>query len=488
MAFSSAVKRKEKVKNKYYDEDNVAHEHIELRTSGKDGSTLNLEPFKEFLFNAPNIGKDNSEHAVQYFVEMFKEHPTYALRMALWLRDVRGGAGRRAAFRHILQFLDGSNLVPRMNQFMLAIPEVGRYDDLISFASKDRSLAFEILGAALKDEHKRGLVAKWLPREHSNRKTHRNFARQFGSWLGMTPREYRKMLAEYTNVVEQQMCANNWNEIEYEKLPSQASGRYAKAFERHSPKRYAAYLSKVESGDFEIKSTVSLPHEILQVARNGGERTADAKWKALPVYSDKKVLPLIDVSGSMTNESNTKGYTNMDLSIMLGIYFSEKNTSELKDVYLTFSSHPKICQMSSKSIMERYNEVKRSNWSMTTDLDLAFKGLLKFAIENKLKSEDMPDYLIVLSDMQFNGDMFHWGPSLAEKIQATYNKAGYPMPSLVWWNLDSLYTPSIPSITNTYLVSGSSPNIIKNVLSDTNVTTEDVIMSIVEGERYKSLY
>ena len=64
-----------------------------------------------------------------------------------------------------------------------------------------------------------GLCAKWMPR-----KGHIAEALRIG--MGMTPKQYRKTLVHLTKVVETQMCANKWNEINYEHVPSKAHQIY----------------------------------------------------------------------------------------------------------------------------------------------------------------------------------------------------------------------------------------------------------------------
>jgi hypothetical protein len=60
--------------------------------------------------------------------------------------------------------------------------------------------------------------------------------------LKLTPKEFRKYLVANTNVVEQQMSAKKWNEIEYNKIPSQAFHKYKKAFYRNDETRFTAFI------------------------------------------------------------------------------------------------------------------------------------------------------------------------------------------------------------------------------------------------------
>lgn len=485
MSFSSAVERKNSIRDKYAKDSATKETRTKVvERMPKARENWNIYPFEQFLFNAPN-----DTNVVSIFREMWAENPRYALRMALWLRDARGGSGRRQSFREILNFLQDFDLEDP-EKFAKAVPEVGRYDDLIYLAQGSlKEHVYRVLKRHLNDPNTSGLVAKWMPRDTSNKKDYKQFAIDFRKWLELTPKQYRKMLVGLTNAVETLMCENRWDEIEYETLPSQAAARYQNAFQRHSPKRYQEYLEQVEEGNFTIKADVLLPHEAYKAFSHGNEKAADLQWKALPDYGDKKLLPIIDVSGSMTWVAGAGGLQLLDIAVMLGIYFSEKNTSDLKDCYMTFSSHPTIEKMNANSsIASRYAHVVSSNWSGLTNLDKAFSSLLSFAYNNDLSDEDMPEYLVVISDMQFNGPAMHWDLDVMNRIKATYGNAGYTMPGIVWWNLNARETPVQPNMSNVYCVGGSSPEIIKSVLKGEIKTTADLVMDIVEGERYANLY
>ena len=50
------------------------------------------------------------------------------------------------------------------------------------------------------------------------------------NFLKLTPKQYRKMLVGLTNVVETQMCDKDWDNINFNHVPSAASSRYKKVF------------------------------------------------------------------------------------------------------------------------------------------------------------------------------------------------------------------------------------------------------------------
>ena len=163
-----------------------------------------------------NIGASRGKNIIPAFTAAYVENPAIAGRIALWSRDVRGGAGERKIFRDVLLEL-AKNDTDRARSLMAKVPELGRWDDLLVLIGTDlESSAFEMIKNAL--DAKNGLCAKWMPRQGDVAVKLRNF-------LGYTPKRYRKTLVELTKVVEQQMCAKEWDKITYDHVPSVAASR-----------------------------------------------------------------------------------------------------------------------------------------------------------------------------------------------------------------------------------------------------------------------
>ncbi len=49
----------------------------------------------------------------------------------------------------------------------------------------------------------------------------------------------------------------------------------------------------------------------------------------------------------------------------------------------------------------------------------------------------MPTEILILSDMEFNQSDRQWDESAQEMIKRMYAEAGYKMPNIVYWNLNS---------------------------------------------------
>lgn len=179
-----------------------------------------------------NAGASRGKNIVPAFTAALVENRELALRVAAWLRDARGGAGERQLFRDILKYLEKNDTVAA-KALLHKVPELGRWDDIFVFETKEmKAEAYSMLGDALRARN--GLAAKWTPRQGP-------IAVEVREFFGMSPKFYRKSLVELTKVVESQMCAKEWEAINFSHVPSVAAARYKKAFNRNTPK-YAEYV------------------------------------------------------------------------------------------------------------------------------------------------------------------------------------------------------------------------------------------------------
>lgn len=390
-----------------------------------------------------------------------------ALRILLWARDIRGGAGERKRFRDmsslLSKFLDKETMLKVINK----IPEIGRFDDLHVFVGTDyEQVALKLHIEAIKSGN--GLAAKWAPRKG-------DVAVKMRELWGVTPKFYRETIVGLTNVVEQKMCSDKWEEIEFSHVPSQASRIYANAFKKHEEQRYTSYLEKVMTGEEKMNASATFPHEILRGVRNN-VRQADAQWKSLPNYLEgvnESILTVCDVSGSMSGIP-------MEISIALGLYFSERLKGVFKDCVVTFSERPKLLKLSGGMLSQRMSELSCIDWGMSTNFEAVFDTVLDAAKRHNLPEKDMPTKIVVLTDMQFNeaGNF-----TAFEMVQDKYSRAGYEMPQLVFWNINGGNSPVTFSQKGVGLVSGSSPATIKAVLGG-DIDPVKVMEKAIMQERY----
>lgn len=435
-----------------------------------------------------NIGASRGKDIVPQFTSAMVQNKDLALRVALWARDVRGGAGERQLFRDILTHLEKTDPDAAV-RLMAKVPELGRFDDLLVFKSHGmKAKAYTLLGNALRANN--GLAAKWTPRKGQ-------LAHEIREFFGMSPKQYRKTLVGMTKVVESQMCANDWDNINFSHVPSQASRIYKKAFNRHSVK-FSEYVAKLVSGDKSVKVNASAiyPHDVLKgVISRYSNMSLDktetshivAQWDALPNYvGDANILPLVDVSGSMSCPAGkNSSVTCMDVSVSLGLYLADKNKGAFNGTFLTFSDKPELVTLKG-NIVQKCEQMVKSDWGMSTNLHAAFSKILTVAVDGKVPQAEMPKMLLILSDMQFNACVRN-DDSAMQMIERKYAEAGYELPQVVFWNLNSSdNVPVKADKSGAALVSGFSPSIMTSLLSadPSEFTPEGVMLKTIMADRY----
>jgi hypothetical protein len=425
-----------------------------------------------------NIAASRGKDIIPSFVAAYVEDQELAVRIALWARDVRGGAGERQVFKDILKWIDNSN--PALAARVLAkVPELGRWDDIFT-VERTRGAAFDMVRAAL--QAKNGLAAKWMPRKGDD-------AIALRKYLGYSPKRYRKTLVNLTKVVEQAMCAREWNTINYNHVPSVASARYQKAFNKHDPVGYAAWRDGLAKGETKVNASVLYPYDVIKSVRQGDAEVALAQWEALPNYvGDANVLPLVDVSGSMSCAVGGYGSKSkvscLDVAVSLGLYLADKNTGKFKDTFLTFSAQPQLLHLRG-DILQKMEQMERSKWEMNTNLHAAFEVILKTAVDAGVPQHEMPQTLIIFSDMQFDHCVKH-DDSAMQMIARKYEQAGYNIPQVVFWNLNASYgnMPVKYDASGTALVSGFSPSLMTSILAGKDFSPEKIMLETVMKDRY----
>lgn len=451
-----------------------------LTDNGCDTYESSLSPLVDLFFI---IGSSRGKDITRAFEAAYGANPEKALRMLFWVRDIRGGAGERQTFKNLMLHLERNH--PRVAEKVIAlIPEYGRWDDLLIFTNQRlKNEAFRVVNAGLKNDATKGLCAKWMPRKGY-------IAKQLREYLGLSPKGYRQMLVSLSNTVETAMCSKDYSNVDYNKLPSMASARYQKAFLKNDAERYQEYkdslvstLARASTG--KINAGAVYPHDVLKSIHKGDVEVATAQWEALPNYlGDNKIVPVIDVSGSMTWSTIGGSVRPIDVSVSLGLYVADKQTGAFKDVVCHFSGRSRL-EVLKGDIVSKINQINRMEWGGNTNIEAAFKEILKVAVTNKVSQEDMPKMLLIMSDMEF--DSCTEGTAY-DTARHNFHKYGYKLPRVVFWNLNARENnnPVTFKTDGTALISGFSPNILKSVLKGDleNYSPENIMNATIMDSRY----
>lgn len=479
------------------------------------------------FFSAFGTMRDAKEDSIiKMFDKAYSEDKLLTLKALFYARDVRGGAGERRIFRICMNYLSETDSQTVINNLAL-ISEYGRWDDLVTLIESSdsdvRQAVLKLIATQLNVDlisERPSLLAKWLPSENTSSATTKELAKKIRTGLGLDSRTYRKILSELRaeiKIVESKMSANKWGEIDYSKLPSQAGFRYRNAFMKHDEEGYRAFINSLANVETprNINVDTLYPYQIVSKVRKlsyyGDEsmkQLYDAMWKNLPDYVEGNklnVLAVVDTSGSMEQTLKDSTATCMDVSLSLGLYLAERNEGIFHNHFITFSSIPTLQKIQGTDLSRRIGNMESANWGMSTNIEKVFDLVLNTVIKNNGTQEDMPQQIIIISDMQFDqcactntarsdyygSTILSKDPHLFTVIEKRYNQAGFKLPKLVFWNASaSDYQAKYPMIQNDNglaLVSGCSPSILKAVLNDKFVTPFELMLEVLESERYSQI-
>lgn len=461
--------------------------------NGMVTNSTSLDHCVDLFFQIGAMRGQDKTRLINAFTKAFYENPLTAMKLLFWARDIRGGAGERQIFKDIIAYLAVHRTASLLKNINL-ISEYGRWDDLLALiGTPAEQAALELIAKGLAD--KNGLCAKWMPRPNVSNREAKRQSHVIRKFLGLSPKEYRKLLVENSNTVEQLMCAKDWKKIDYNKLPSKAMANLMKAFSKNDLERFQAYLTSLEKGEKGVKMNAGAvyPYDIIKTLRSGAVRGADAQWNALPNFLEgrkERFIPVLDTSGSMYWTPVTGDLFPGDIGMSLGLYVSEKNIGPFKDAFITFNSNPQLMVVGG-TLSERYRQAQTLPVGGSTNIQGVFELILNKAIQGKVAESDMPTMIIIFSDMEFNEGASGYQNSTAQQmIEGKYAQAGYKCPKVVYWNLQSRNDKNKPvqfDKSGIALVSGFSPSLLTSVLGGKDITPYSMMMEVINSERYASV-
>lgn len=458
----------------------------------------------DMFFKVSSYRNLSDDDIVKDFAKVYAENPELAVKFAFYVGDIREGLGERRMFKVMVKWLAS---VEHFGKLIKQIPEYNRFDSLFILrgtALEDKMVSYvhQQLIADKNSDHP-SLLAKWMPSVNTSSEQTKELGRWFASKFGMTERQYRKTLSgirKKLELVESKMCAGDWSEINYEHVPSKANLNYKDAFMKHDEQRRRAFLDKVNAGEAKINSGVNFPHDVLQkyCSTCHKDDAIEALWNNLKntlTDSASNIMVVRDGSGSMTSRIGGTQISALTVATALSIYFSERQTGEFKDKFITFSSHPQYVDLSKcKTLFDKLRTCNAYDECSNTNIEATFDLVLKTAVQNNLSQEEIPNLLIV-SDMEFDGaTTIGWRGdesqyvTLFQHIEDKFKAHGYKLPKLIFWNVMSR-TGTIPMKENAAgvgLVSGFSTNVVKAVLSD-ELDPYTAIVKILNSSRYEAV-
>ena len=477
--------------------------------------------------------KRSDADVILMFRKAFAENPAYALKCLFYIRDARGGQGERRFFRVVMKDLATYN-TDAAKRNLKFVPEFGRWDDLYIFVGtpleKDAlQLMKEQLALDVQCKTP-SLLAKWLKSENTSSADSRYLANKTRVYLGMSHKQYRKTLSilrQRINVLERLMSAGRWDEIEFDKIPSRAGMIYKNAFARHDLERaknenVQTYADFAKDTTKKVNAKVLYPYECVAEAvkaanvRGGydyyGRRTTtrdtvdtnraivNKYWDNLADYfngASFNGLAVVDTSASMRGSDASAP---INVAISLGMYCAEKAKGPFAGHYVSFSSRPQLISVEGVDFVDKVKRIYQTNLCENTNIEATFDMLLNTAIANHCTQDDLPQNIIVISDMEFDSATGGRGWSYSNRITADTAETvmegiarkwaahGYTLPHMIYWNVDARQNNIPQDLGNGRVsyVSGMSPSIFSTIM--TGKTGYELMKEKLDSPRYSVIH
>ncbi len=449
------------------------------------GTTLN---YCVDLYGIINAARYNPVGTEELFIKAYNQDPRLALKILMYSRDVRTGAGERTVFRRLFKYLciNHENVAKQLMPFIV---EIGRWDDVfVALNTNVEETVINLIKIQLEQDLKTleenntvSLLGKWMPSINTSNFNTVKRGRYLAKKLGMREAEYRKMLSKLRKgkIVENNLREKDYT-FDYENVPSLAMHKYRNAFLRNDEERYAKYLEDVANGEKKINTSTLYLCDIVKEFKEYEEMTdkeilaMQVKWDNVPRNLDMgNTIVVRDGSGSMTVNYALP----LRVANSLAIYFAEQLKGEFKNKFITFSDKPKLVELPEGSLYEKLKYINQFQDYYNTDIRKVYKVLLD-AYKNE--KEEVIDRVIIVSDMEFDRGVSC--KSTFEEFKEDFDKLGVKMPEIVYWNVNAMkiHFATSQEQPNIRFVSGASSKVMDSILRGKSLTQIEFVIEAVK--------
>lgn len=522
-----------------------------------DTDTYDSNPITKTV-NGGNAYKSTGSAIVDYFMlflrdlsisdsyshleKCWKEDPKKTVAIIFNGRDRMKGKKEKRVSNEAMVWLRKYKINTYMSNIKVYIEKYGRWKDLLFISYKlnniEHKYEMNIIAqklmedkVSLENNKPVSLCAKWAPSENDRFDKRRQYAKKVASFIygckdihkmEKYRKEYLVPLRKKIDIVESNMCDDNWGLIKYENIPGVASNKLRRAFLKHDEVRYKKYLEDVAGNIKKINVAGILPHELVGVYIKNIDifskvvpcQTTEMQWRTVVENVRKSgnfdnTISIIDVSGSMFNAKN--GSIPAQVAVALGIITALCCKGHFANKVITFSDDPQLIDLVKRdigdntipSLYECIKTIIDINYGVSTDFVKCNEEIIKQAIKYDIPQNKMPSKLFVFTDMQFNstisynctyldkenddddnGDDKNILATVYQYIVKLYEENNYKAPKFIFWNLNSDSNEVFPvncDTEGTAVVSGFSEQLLKIFMNYDDFKPEFIVNEILSA-------
>ena len=480
----------------------------------------------------------------------------YLLRLVVQTRDIQKGKGERDLYYHLLTIMADNGLIHNAVDILryTCSNNAGSWKDIkylvfyLLSKSTDPSdittvhplarAALQLLSSQIESDYKAyqddrfndmTLAARWAPRREKGKffPVTRLFVQTIHAsrrFTASSMKDVRKMLALLNRDLKTpqiDMCRGTWRLLNFNSMTSYTLLKNKLAFQNKTKKGEdrsstddrkecaSHYLEWLNRDDKKMNVSTIYPYEfvrdIIQKNPNADEMKyyndawktqLDAQMIATKDSQHGIMIPMIDVSGSMTCDNSLPLFN----AIALGLRLSEMNTGVFHNKALTFEESPSWAEYrDDQTFCEKVAMTQRLGWGGSTNFSAALHMILRKVVDMKIPPLAVKNSsIIVFSDMQMNQSSNSKWTTVYENMGRMYRNAGiqsiygtpYEVPHVVFWNMRK--TNGFPTIGNekgVTMISGYNSTMIevllnKGVSALRQMSPWDLIQDLLNQERF----
>lgn len=425
---------------------------------------------------------------LELFNRAYHEDNKLTLKFLMYIRDARGGLGKREYFKRIYKDL-AVNETEVAKQLIPYIKVVGRYDDLLVGLKTplEKDIIKYIKEQLDKDEQslakgeRVSLLSKWLPSINASSKDTKRLARYLARKLKLSEKEYRQKLSRLRNglIVENKITKKEYD-FDYDIVGVKALKKYRKALKRNDKERYQDYLRVNAKERYKkelyqvIKGVYGSFGEIKKISR-GEKQRIDREWgESKEDRKEVATLVVRDGSGSLHCNNNI----GMLGTNSLTLYYSEQLKGRFKNKFISFSSDVKLNELTQIGVYNKLRELKCYDENDNLNISDVYKVILD-EYKRGVSKEEIIERILIISDIDY--ELCIENSRDYQYVKKCFDQVHMKVPKVIFWNVNSekVYF-SKDNNKEIYFIKGMNKKLVDFIIEDKKLNNLEFINYITD--------